>query len=149
MKAGAYCTRNVVIVREEESALGAAMVMRHHHVGDVVIVKEEDGKTIPTGIITDRDIVIEIVAEQVDPSEVTVADLFRSELVVANKNDDLDWCIKQMKEKGVRRIPVVDEDESLLGILALNDIVEYLSVHLNNLVGLIYHQPEEERERTQ
>jgi len=60
MTAGEYCNREVVITGQDASVTEAAMLMRHHHVGDIVVVEKQGGKTLPIGIITDRDIVVEV-----------------------------------------------------------------------------------------
>ena len=66
MSVGDVCNREVVIVNAGESVMDAVRLMRKHHVGDVVVVEDSNGRKVPKGILTDRDIVIEIIAENVD-----------------------------------------------------------------------------------
>ncbi len=67
MPIGEICNRDTVIVKRDDTALEAAKLMRQHHVGDVVVVEERDGAQIPVGIVTDRDLVVEIMATELDP----------------------------------------------------------------------------------
>ncbi len=75
MSAGEYCNRDVIIIERSESIRVAVDLMRQHHVGDVVVVEKENGSAKPVGILTDRDIIIEILAEDVDLGSVAVGDV--------------------------------------------------------------------------
>lgn len=136
MKVSEYCTRNVVYIGINESPLDAARLMREKNVGCVVIVNEETTKLVPVGILTDRDIAIEIVAEEVDPSAVTVLDVFCGTLITVNAQDDLDESLNLMMRKGVRRVPVVDYDGALIGIIAIDDYLEMMAEQLYDLVDV-------------
>ncbi|TQV81112.1 CBS domain-containing protein [Exilibacterium tricleocarpae] len=148
MNVGAYCSRTVVYVYGQETPLEAARIMREQHVGDVVIIEDHvdqhGEKKVPIGIVTDRDIAIEIVAEEVDPTEVSVLDVCRKNLVVVSENDDLSECISLLKREGVRRAPVVDEEGFLVGIIAVDDILEILAEQLSDLADLVGFQAEQE-----
>ena len=137
MKVSEYCTRNVVYIRTNESPLDAARMMREKNVGCVVIVEENSEKLVPVGILTDRDITIEIVAEEVDPSSVTVLDVCCRTLITVNAQDDLDESLNLMMLKGVRRVPVVDYDGALIGIIAIDDYLEMMAEQLYDLVDVI------------
>ncbi len=136
MSIGAFCNRDVVIVTQGENVLEAARLMRQYHVGDVVVVADKDEEKVPVGILTDRDIVIELVAEQVDPEGVSVGDVMSEPLLIINEGDELLGTIEQMRGKGVRRAPVVGKKGELVGILTLDDLLEVLSEALNDLVLL-------------
>ena len=151
MNVGAYCSRVVIYIYSHETPLDAARLMREQHVGDVVIVSDPDsggsgngaGK-IPQGIITDRDIAIEIVAEEVGPTEVTALDVCRKKLVVVREDDSVFDCIDILKREGVRRAPVVDEQGLLVGIISLDDMIEILAEQFSNLADLVGYQAEQE-----
>ena len=115
MRAGEFCNREVVVIEEEKSVTEAAVVMREYHVGDVVIVRANYGKQIPVGILTDRDIALEIVAKGTDPESVCVGDTMSFELTTVTEDDDLMHVIEVMRDKGIRRVPVIDADEALVG----------------------------------
>ncbi len=136
MSVGELCNRNVVIARRAENALEAARLMRHYHVGDVVVVADAEDKKVPVGILTDRDIVIELVAEQVDPGSVSVGDIMSDRLLTVSENDELLATIEQMRNKGVRRAPVVDSAGELVGIITLDDMLDVPADALYNLVLL-------------
>src|SRR5574340_613686 len=108
MPIGEICNREVVIVQPNKSALEAAQLMRQHHVGDVVVVEERGGFRVPVGIVTDRDLVVEVVAPGLDPSVITVGDIMVPELATVTENIGVFEAIQYMRTKGVRRLPVVE-----------------------------------------
>jgi len=144
MLVGEYCNREVVVVEEEKSVTEAAAIMRQYHVGDVVICKAKYGKQMPVGIITDRDIALEIVAKGTDPDSVRVGDAMSFELTTVTEHDDLMHVIELMRDKGIRRVPVIDTDEALVGILTVDDIVDLLSEVLVDLAHLVDRQKRRE-----
>lgn len=122
--------------------------MRQFHVGDVVIVDETDKGRVPVGIMTDRDIVIEFIAKELALDSVTVGEAMSYELLTAAEEDDMMDTVKQMREQGVRRIPVVDKAGFLQGILTMDDVVDLLEEQIADLVGLIRsEQIRESRQR--
>lgn len=142
MRVGEYCNSNVIVIDQSETPLDAALLMRKYNVGDVVIVDGINEDNIPIGIVTDRDIILEIVAAEVDPSTVAVIDIVCKSLVTVNENDDLCECTVQMKHHGVRRAPVVNDSGYLVGIITIDDIVEILAEQLNDVVSLVSFQQE-------
>ena len=146
MSIGEFCNRDVVIVHKGENAVEAAKLMRQYHVGDVVVVMDKDDKKVPVGILTDRDIVIELVAEQVDPESVSVGDVMSDHLHIISESDELLDVIAQMRSKGVRRAPVVSKEGELVGILTLDDVLDVLAEALNDLVLLTGREQRRERE---
>jgi CBS domain-containing protein len=147
MTAGEYCNREVIVVETSESVRAAVNLMREHHVGDVVVVDREHGQPIPRGILTDRDIVLEILAEDVDLSKLNVGDVMSYELVTVNEDTSLVDGVALMHQKGVRRVPVVDYKGMLVGILTADDILELIAEQLSHLVGLIRREQSRERAR--
>ncbi len=144
MLVGDYCNREVVVVEEDKSVTEAAAIMRQYHVGDVVICKAQYGKQVPVGIITDRDVALEIVAKGIDPESVRVGDAMSFDLTTVSEHDDLMHVIELMRDKGVRRVPVIDADEALVGILTVDDIVDLLSEVLVDLAHLVDRQKRRE-----
>lgn len=141
MNVGEACTRSVVYMGEKESALEAARLMRRFHVGDVVIVRQNNGARLPVGIVTDRDLALEILALEVDPGTVAVGDMVTTTpLVTAHEAEDLDTVLDRMRDHGVRRLPIVDSTGLLVGILSADDTLELLTEGLNDLVQLVTHQ---------
>lgn len=147
MRAGEFCNREVVVVDEDRSITEAAQIMREYHVGDVVICKARNGKQVPVGIFTDRDIALEIVAKGTDPESISVSDAMSFELTTVTEDDDLMQVIEVMRDKGIRRVPVVDADKVLVGILTVDDIVDLLSEVLIDLAHLVDRQKRREVKR--
>lgn len=146
MKAGDICNQHVVTVSPEESIRAAAELMRQHHVGDVVVVERSGGYLAPLGILTDRDIVVEVVAENVGLDEVTVRDTMSDQLITANEDDDLLATLVKMREKSVRRLPVVDSKGQLVGILTADDVIGLVARELAEVWALIVRQQGREME---
>jgi len=140
MRVGDICNREVVVIDEERSIKEAAMVMREYHVGDVLIVREQYGKQTPVGILTDRDIALGIVANGTDPESVSVGDAMSSDLTTVSEDDDLMHVIEVMREHGIRRVPVTDPEETLVGILTVDDVLDLLSEILIDLAHLVDRQ---------
>lgn len=144
MPIGEICSREVVIVKRNDTVLEAAKLMRQHHVGDVVVVEERGGVRVPVGIVTDRDLVVEIVATELDSAVLTVGDIMEQELVTVEESTGIFEAIQYMRSKTVRRLPVVDKGGALLGIVALDDLLELLSEELLAIARLIRHQRRKE-----
>lgn len=140
------CNREVVIVGKSDTLLEVAKLMREYHVGTVVAVEERNGHRYPIGIVTDRDIVIELVAKEVGLEEVTVADVISRDVVVVKENDDVIDTTKLMRQLGVRRLPVVDELGGLVGIITLDDLIDIIAEQMQDLAALIGKQQSLEKE---
>jgi len=138
------CNRDVIIAKRDVSVLEAAKLMRQHHVGDIVVVDEKNGARIPVGIVTDRDLVVEIIAPELDYRVITVGDIMGPELVTVKENIGVFEAIQYMRAKGVRRLPVVDANDGLVGILTLDDLLELLSEELLSLAKLVTHEQKKE-----
>jgi len=148
MKVGEVCNREVVWVDREASIREAARLMRRHHVGDLVVAEEvRGGRRIPIGILTDRDIVVELLAEQVPLEAVAIGDVMTFELLTAGEDDEVMETLQQMRSRGVRRVPVVDASGALAGILAVDDLIELVAEQLSDLVKLIGIEQQRERLR--
>lgn len=145
MQVGEICTRDVVIVDKEGSILEAAHLMREFHVGDVVVVEERHGRPAPIGILTDRDIVVELIAGEVDFNAVAIKDVMSFKLVTAAENEGVDAAVERMRDHGVRRLPVVDGAGSLVGVLSADDLIDISAEQLLNLVSLINKERKHEQ----
>jgi CBS domain-containing protein len=145
--AGEFCSRRVVIAKKGDSLVEAARRMRDEHVGSLVVVEDEDGKRIPIGVLTDRDIVVGVVATNPDDlPRLMVGDVILGELIKAWEDDDLADTLKRMRSYGVRRIPVLGRDGELVGLVAFDDIVEYLSEEVNDLATLLSREQSREHQ---
>ena len=147
MLVGKICNREVVFVEPDTSIAEAARLMREHHVGGLVVTKETSGKRVPVGIVTDRDLVIEVIAEGVEMGDISVGDIMSDQLVTARESDDLLETIKMMRAKGIRRLPVIDDDGALAGILTVDDLIDLFSEQIADLARLIAFEQKREQER--
>ena len=144
MPVSEICNREVVVVQRDDTALEAAKLMRQHHVGDVLVVEDRNGVRVPVGIVTDRDLIIEIVAPELDGSVITVGDIMAQELVTVKGSTGIFEAIQYMRQKAVRRLPIVNEDGGLIGILTLDDLLELLSEELLEIAKLVRNEQQKE-----
>ena len=144
MNAGEICNREVVIVNRDQTIRDAAQLMRKYHVGNVVVIELHDQEKVPVGILTDRDIVIEILAKDLDAAEILVGDAMSFDLLTAREEDEILETIKRMRSGGVRRIPVVNAKGGLEGIIAVDDLLDLIAEELEDLVNLISSEQRKE-----
>jgi CBS domain-containing protein len=137
MPVGEICTRDVAVADRSMTIQEAAQLMRHHHVGNVVVVDQQDGKRIPVGIVTDRDIAVSVVATKLDAAIFTVGDLVMQKVTTCQEDEGVLECIQKMRRKGVRRMPVVDREGNLAGIIAVDDMIQLLAEEMNGIGKLI------------
>ncbi|MFZ5555978.1 MAG: CBS domain-containing protein [Pseudomonadota bacterium] len=147
MNVGEICIREVVVATAETTVVEASKLMREFHVGDLVVVEESRGRRVPTGIVTDRDIVIEVVAPGLEPAVLTVGDIMGGELITAAETDAVFETLQTMRRRGVRRMPVVDAQGALAGIVALDDILEIIAEELGAAVKLTAREQSNEAQR--
>lgn len=146
MNVGEFCNRVVVVTEPRAGVAEAAELMRRHHTGDLVIVEERAGVRRPVGIVTDRDLVVEVLAKGVAPERVVVGDLMTRELHCLREDQDLWSALEQMRQRGVRRAPVLAaDDDALIGILTLDDYLELLAEALAHTVDLVRREIRQER----
>ena len=103
MTVGKFCTRDVVVAGKGSTIVDIARLMRQHHVGDVVIVDEDGDQPKAIGIVTDRDIVMELIACEVPIDAVQAGDIMSFELVTAREQDSIWDAMNLMRTKGIRR----------------------------------------------
>ena len=136
----------MVTVPKGESIVDVAKRMRMLHVGTVIIIEDRNGKHFPVGILTDRDIVLSIVASEPEhlPS-ILVRDAMDNDLLTAREDASLADALKLMQERGVRRLPVVDREGALVGIVTADDVIRFLAEELHQVVKLMNHEEQVER----
>lgn len=145
MSIGEICNREVVIVNGQDSVLEAARLMRELHAGSVVAVETTDAPR-PLGILTDRDLVVEVMAKGRDPTRVTVGEVMSTDLVSAEESEPEWQALARMRMRGVRRLPVVDARGMLVGIMSLDDLLEFVGEEVSDLVKAIKREQHREAE---
>jgi CBS domain-containing protein len=131
------CTRAVAFAHRSTSVVDAARLMREHHVGTLVVVDETEAGRVVVGMLTDRDIVASVVAKDLDPGMVQVGDAMSADPVCAHEENSIIELLGNMRRKGVRRAPVVDMKGILIGLVALDDVLEVVAEELRLVVQAI------------
>ena len=137
MRTDDVCTKEVVFVDRETTVRQAAQTMRERHVGDVVIVDSKVNPRKPVGILTDRDIVLSVVAPAIDPSIFTVGDVMGARLLTVRSAEDAFETVRQMRVRGVRRAPVVDDHGELCGVFSVDDFLGVMAQQRGEVANLI------------
>lgn len=137
-------TREVETVGVETTLTECARKMRHAHVGCLIVAEPAGEEMKPLGIVTDRDIVIEAVAPGLDPSTLTAGDVMSRPLATVRTSDDLLDALAHMREQGVRRLPVLDDDGMLYGLVSVQDILGALAQQTEAVVGVLMAEKSKE-----
>ncbi|MCC2962051.1 CBS domain-containing protein [Massilia sp. IC2-278] len=130
---GEICTIQTVTCTRDETVQGAALLMRKHHVGDLIVIDQADGQAVPVGIVTDRDIVVSVIALGLDPAGLQVDDIMSDDLLTCREDDDVYETIEHMRLRGIRRVPVVNGAGGLTGIVSADDLLEFLAEEMGDL----------------
>jgi predicted transcriptional regulator len=145
MQIGEICRREVVTIDKSASILDAARLMRSEHVGDLIVADGDGERCRPLSIVTDRDLVVELLAKEVDLDSVNVGDVASPRMVTAPSDADLLETLRLMSVKGVRRIPVLDSEGYLFGILSAGEVLDTIKDQLTLLQALSSRRIERER----
>lgn len=130
------CKKEVITVNEDSSLMEVAEIMGKENVG-FIIVKGESGS--PTGVITDRDIVVQVIAKNKAPTDIKVKDVMSKDLLILGSHQGVHEIIKSMGEKGVRRAPIM-EDNKIIGIVAIDDLIILLADEFCDIAQLLKKQ---------
>lgn len=114
-------TRDVVTCTSENTVVDVARLMKTEDIGPVLVVDNETNNTL-VGILTDRDIVVKVIADGQDVNTTRVGDVMSKKLVTCSANDDVDVAMKAMAQFQLRRIPVVEDNMRLVGIISQADV---------------------------
>ncbi len=143
-----FCILDVACCTPRTTVLEAAHLMRKKHTGDLVVVEDDEERQEPLGVITDRDIVIEVLAKGLDPATTLVSSVIRTPVVIARDDEDSTQALERMRVHGVRRIPVVGSRGKLVGIVTVDDLVKRLALEASVLTEIVSReQRQEERAR--
>jgi CBS domain-containing protein len=125
---GQICQRKVVTIGASEGLVTAARLMREMHIGYLIVIEPTaQGERTPVGVLTDRDIVVAVVAQDADPRVLTVGDVMTRNPKTVLLDDCLTDALAQMQSIGVRRLPVLGPHAQLAGVLSLDDILKTMA----------------------
>lgn len=145
MKVGDICRRGVISIDNSMDVTAAAELMRQHHVGFLIVHKLGDELRRPIGVLTDRDIVIEVMAKKVDPASVKVENVMTRQPLVANECEELGDVLQAMRNAGIRRVPVVDTRGALTGVAAIDDAFDVITAFMCDITGSVKNEQRQER----
>lgn len=129
-------TRNVVGTTRNATIAEAAAAMRKFHVGTLLVMDDENGDQ-PAGIVTDRDIVMQAVADGLAPNQVYVGEVMTPIVASVDEGADVHEALERMREAGVRRLLVTQANGAIAGILSADDIVDGLAADLTSLARAV------------
>lgn len=141
MNAGEICNREVVVAYRQMSLTEAAKLMRDHHVGSLIVVVDRLSERVPVGMLTDRDLTVAVIAKELDPRTLTVGEVMGTELFTVREQDSISEALRLMRERGVRRVPVLTRSGALAGLVTVDDLLDNVAEQLSDVVHAI------ERER--
>jgi predicted transcriptional regulator len=127
-------TKEITSLPENATVLDAAKYMTDMNVGSVIIT---DGKNKPVGILTDRDIVTKVIANEKEPKSVRVKDIMTSPVTTINVEKDIIDATRLMAEHWIRRLPVVDQTGKVVGVMSLDDILIFLGQEIQNIANAL------------
>lgn len=144
MSISEFCNREVIFATREMGLPEAAQLMRTYHVGDLVVVDVVNGKRMPVGMVTDRDMVIEVISKALDFNDVSVGDIMSPQLFSVHEKEGVFETIRLMRSKGVRRLPVLNQDGGLVGIVTADDVLDLLAEEMAELAKVAPREQERE-----
>lgn len=133
MRVDRFIACDVITVAPDDDLVTAAKLMRKQHVGFLVVTHQDAGRQRPLGVLSDRDITIECVAEDLNPRNIKVADIMAADPVLAGADEDLEGLLTRMASAGVRRAPVVDNEGVLVGVVSFDDLLQAIDGMLGNI----------------
>ncbi|MDL2337771.1 MAG: CBS domain-containing protein [Pseudomonadota bacterium] len=137
MNIGSLCSRRIVTVDSACNLTQAAGLMREHHVGALVVTTESADGTRVTGVVTDRDLVIHVLAQGLDGDNVDIGDLANRQVASVSERDDLSHALVVMQEHAVRRLLVTNDAQQLIGIVSLDDLAAACASDTGRLAEVI------------
>jgi signal-transduction protein with cAMP-binding, CBS, and nucleotidyltransferase domain len=148
MRVGEVCIHDVATCVRSAHLRELAKVMRDRHVGNVVVVEPLDGEVLPVGIVTDRDLVVRVIAAGCDADAHTAGEVMHTPVTSVLESESVHDAIERMGRLGVSRLPVVDHRGHLRGIITANDIVALLGSEIGEIGRISPQRTEREQAGT-
>jgi CBS domain-containing protein len=145
MRAVDIGTRRVIQADASMTLAEAAGIMRRHQAGCLVVTREENGRTLPAGIVTDRDMVTRGIAAHFDPATTAIECVMSAPLRCCQPSATLDEIVDTMQQRGIRRLPLVDPSGALVGIVSTDDVLVALAALADRVNQTLNVQPMSDR----
>lgn len=139
MSIEAVCQKDVISIRDTATLREVSRLMRIRHVSSVVVTRPYDGRRIPTGIVTDRDLAISL-GTAIRPQDLPVHQIIRQGPVTIRLNDSVQDAVHLMLKSGVERLPVVDQGGSLVGVVRSHDLLKLLGEEIRHVSRVLENE---------
>ena len=139
------CTLDVACCGRDTDVFAAARLMRQHHTGDLIVVDDPATDRTPAGIVTDRDILVNVLASERDLAKTRMGDIMSTQLVIADGSETATQALERMRLHGVRRLPVVDHKGTLIGIVTLDDLLTLHASHAAAVASIVAKERDQEQ----
>ena len=141
MRAVDIGTRRVIQADVSATMAEAAGVMRRQQTGCLVVVREEEGRRLPVGIVTDRDLVTRGIGMHFDPATTTLECVMSTPLLSCRPNAAIDEIVDTMQGRGIRRLPLIDAQGVLVGIVSTDDVLVAIATLTERVNQALNTQP--------
>lgn len=129
------CNKKVITIKKDATLNNVSELMLKNHIGSIVVVETINGKQIPAGIVTDRDIALTVGAIS-KPGEIRVDQIMQSNPIVIKESDSMYETIGKMNRHGVKRLPVISDHGALCGIISADDILTLMGDDISKLTKI-------------
>lgn len=147
MTIGKVCSRDPVTASSDAPLATLARLMLDRHVGAVIVTRQPIDRPVPVGIVTDRDIVQAQIRRSADLFTLNAEDVMTRDPLVLTEQTSIAQGIERLRERGVRRAPVIDDSGGLVGLVSIDDLFAALGEDLVRLARLVERQPKREAAR--
>ena len=137
MNIGSICSRRIVTIDSKATLAQAAAQMRDRHVGALVVTTASPEGPRVAGVVTDRDLVVHVLAQGVEGGGFAIADLANRRIASVSEKDDTSLALDVMREFGVRRLLVTGDEQQLVGIVSLDDLAAACASDMDRLARVI------------
>lgn len=137
MKVKRIYSRDIVRAPRSCSLEGAAMLMRKHHVGLLVVTEDAPEEERAIGVLTDRDMVLQAMADGIGPRDTSIGEIMTPRLATISENADVFEALESMRTNAVRRLAVSGEKGALVGVVSLDDVIDAFGAELASLAAVI------------
>ena len=146
LNAGRICSHDLQTVTRQHDLVQAAQLMREHHVGALVVVENTNSQRRAIGLLTDRDIVTAVIANGLQPAVLQVGDVMSRRLVTVREDASVVDLLRSMRNHGLRRLPVLDAQDHLIGMVTRDDVIEVLAQALELAASVVPASAARERQ---